>query len=651
MTNNVTILRAEDFKFARGFKMPDDQNLEDGGNDWIKWGKDNLFPNFLNHIFYSSAYQSGLIRGKVHYLCGSGWTPKTGTQEQIDSLFGEYNAQDVLEMLFKDYELYNGFALRVLRSLQGVETFEHIDFDMLRADKNGAGWWYSEDWSKAKQSEDETGIKLLSNYDVRTPEFESVYVYLDKPKNKSIKTSSKQAHNIYPEPIYAGCLKSLMTDVEIQSFHLYNIINGMKVAGVLNFANGEPTEKSKFENAIQDALTPTENSGGILINYSDGDDRKPSWIPLSNEDLDKRYLTLETSVVQNIMTGHGATSPMLFGIKTASQLGGTTELNDAFEIFKRTYIRARQTTLESHLNYLLKTVAIQLNEPESIIKSNEVGVASDGTKTIQETALNGAQITSLLAIIENYNNGVIDRNSAISIISSAFPSIPREKAEQMVPIIKGTETELSFEQEIEDKILLSLLKCGRKKSQFKILAENVVATCGEDFSFDFESTENQMLGSFMEFAITDLESSILDLVRKGEKLDGIIKAIDEDKDKVTKAYQTLTKNGLIDKGEITNIGVRELAQNQPDVKLEVVYAYDKRPDVEGESVMPTTRDFCRALVESGLVFTRAEIETISSRVERNVWAYRGGWYADPNKERPTPFCRHIWKQILTISNE
>jgi hypothetical protein len=49
------------------------------------------------------------------------------------------------------------------------------------------------------------------------------------------------------------------------------------------------------------------------------------------------------------------------------------------------------------------------------------------------------------------------------------------------------------------------------------------------------------------------------------------------------------------------------------------------------------------------VFTRQEIDFISSQEDRNVWLYRGGWYSDPDKPRPTPFCRHIWVQELVIS--
>jgi hypothetical protein len=592
MASNVTVVGTDGFKFSRGFKMPNDENLDESGKDWIKWGKDNLACNFYNNIFYSSAYQSGIIRGKIHYITGSGFEVTKGILEDIDSRFGEFTTQDVIEAVCRDYELYNGFSIRVLRSLDGTKTYEHIDRDLLRYAKDLTGFWYSEDWSLSTQNETDTGLKFFPNYDPNGDEFDSMYVYDEKPKWKNIKANKKDARNVYPQPIYIGALKSLMTDIEIQSFHLYNIINGMKVSGALNFANGEPPNKSQFEAAVQNAITPTENSGGILITYSDGDDRKMTWVPFTGDDLDKRYNILEKSVVQNIMSAHSVTSPALFGIKTDGQLGGSTEMQDSYAIFVRTYVRGRQKTIEDHFNYLLDDAAIQLNEPEPL---------DIGEKT---------------AVVEP------------------------------APVATPIEQTFAQEKSVEDNILLSLMKCGRPKEGYSVLNSNDIDS--EDF--DFEATETSIKQSFLDgkFAINNLEAKVLDLVRKGNTIDGIVKALDEPKTQVQKAYADMVGRGLISEGKATAAGIREIAIKQPDIKLDVLYSYELRPNapaLKGES-----REFCTILMQLGRLYTRQEIEAISLAVDRNVWLYRGGWYSDPTKPRPTPFCRHIWKQNLTVSN-
>lgn len=579
MKTEVFSTDAQEFKFARGFQLPDDTQLEDAKLDIVKWGKTNLFPNFLNNILYSSAYQSGIIRGKVNYIVGSGYQ-ETG----IDNVsFGDFDFQDVLDAAAFDLEMYDAMSIRVKRNLEGEKSYEHIDFDMLRLDKHGRGWWYSDDWSQSKQSEENTGLKLYPNYDPKKPDlFDSIYVaYANRPKNKQTRTSKKDQVHEYPQPSYIGALKSLMTDIEIQSFHLYNIINGMKVSGALNFSNGAPENKTQFEQAVKDAITPSENSGGILITYSDGEDRKVAWVPFTGDDLDKRYLILEKSVVQNIFTAHGVTSSMLFGIKTEGQLGGSTELQDAFNIFVRTYVRNRQKFLEQHFNYLFDGVTtVELNEPHPIVE---------------------------------------------------------QRVEPHPQVMKAEK------DEAEDKILLSLMKCGRPKGQFKILKRNDV-----NDEFDFESEEKGIKESFFkgEFAISNIESRVLDLIRKGESLDAIVDALDDSPNVVKKAYADMTAKGLIKDGDITNDGVRELAQNQPDFETEILYSYELRPDAP--PLKTESREFCQILTDLNRLYTRQEIEQISAEVDRNVWRYRGGWYNDPTKDRPTPFCRHVWSQNLTI---
>lgn len=48
-----------------------------------------------------------------------------------------------------------------------------------------------------------------------------------------------------------------------------------------------------------------------------------------------------------------------------------------------------------------------------------------------DAALNGAQVSSMLEIAERYRNGVLDRSSAIALMTTAFP-IGRAQAEEIL---------------------------------------------------------------------------------------------------------------------------------------------------------------------------------------------------------------------------
>ena len=76
---------------------------------------------------------------------------------------------------------------------------------------------------------------------------------------------------------------------------------------------------------------------------------------------------------------------------------------------------------------------------------------------------------------------------------------------------------------------------------------------------------------------------------------------------------------------------------------EIRYSYELAPGFKGPSVLEgRTRYFCEKMANSGKLFTRSEIDSISSRLGYNVWEMRGGWYRKPGTDISVPKCRHIW---------
>ena len=56
----------------RDVHIPEPIETVDKAKGIIKWGKDNLYPQWLNDMFYKSAIHSGIIRSKVHYTTSGG---------------------------------------------------------------------------------------------------------------------------------------------------------------------------------------------------------------------------------------------------------------------------------------------------------------------------------------------------------------------------------------------------------------------------------------------------------------------------------------------------------------------------------------------------------------------------------------------------
>lgn len=345
--NNISVI-----KFANN-KVPEFKEVR--GKDWIAYGEKNDYPDYLLTLFNRSAKHNAIVTGKVHYIKGQGLIVKDDSltidkKAELEYFLKNINESDTAdELLYKistDLELFGGFALQIIpnRIKTNISQICHIDFSKLRVDKDKDNIWYCNDWKCPKP---ENGLMELSPFDPET--FSGVYYF----------TQYRPGISTYPMPEYMGAIPYIEMDYEISNFHLNNIKNGFSAGTMISFNNGEPdTEEAKrnIEGLVKKKTIGTDNAGQLLITFANGKDSAPTVAPLTPNNFDKLFDTLNQTVQQEIFTGHKVTSPMLFGIKTEGQLGGRSELREASELFQNSYIAAKQTMIENELNYIM-TVA------------------------------------------------------------------------------------------------------------------------------------------------------------------------------------------------------------------------------------------------------------------------------------------------------
>jgi|TARA_R100000479_G_scaffold167580_1_gene108069 HK97 family phage portal protein len=58
--------------------------------------------------------------------------------------------------------------------------------------------------------------------------------------------------------------------------------------------------------------------------------------------------------------------------------------------------------------------------------------AGDGDQPVSATALNGAQVASLIAILEQVSAGLLNEDAAVALIGAAFPTVPEDEARRIV---------------------------------------------------------------------------------------------------------------------------------------------------------------------------------------------------------------------------
>jgi DNA-binding Lrp family transcriptional regulator len=588
------------------------------GKDWILFGDEgeykNRYPEYLLDLYRRSAKNHAIINSKKDYVVGQGWAVNAEgldtlglakLQEFINHPNQYESLNDILEKVALDYELYNGFALEIVYNQLNdkIAAIYHADFARYRSNEDGSCYYYSEDWSKHNPI-----VEKIEAFDWKNPSGKQLlYVKGYSPDCK-----------YYPLPTYLGSTSYIELDVEIANFHLNAVKNNFVGGTIVSFYNGEPTaeEQEEIERQIKDKFTGTDNANSIVLNFADSRDRGVEIQQLNGNDFDKRFDILNKTVQREIYAGHQVTDPALFGIKEDGIFTSRNQLVDSFELFQNTYINNRQQFIERVFNELASLqglsnrLYIQDTEPISV-QFSEATVTSVMT---QEEIREKVGLPKLEKPLEAAKTSKDEDDLLVEHFkncgSTDYEPVGNGKALNF-----ESETSASLHEELNrkywfaevnpiDTAILNILK-ENPATPFLAIAEQLQL-----------SIERVMAGLQV---LNEANAIVLEI---GEVLDSSQRVVN------------ITKEG------------ERLLEEIPPVEEEFVirYTYEKRPGVSGDSIIPTTRDFCRKLVklveEENKSWQLDEIQDIGVSNNRNVWMRGGGFWGS------SYHCRHYWKQKL-----
>jgi hypothetical protein len=646
--------------FKKDYIKPDEE--KDRMLGFIKWGRKNDYPYFLIDLYNGSAWHQGIIKNKTYYIAGGGLEVVSGNMQPfIENKYAEFDMNEISEMLAHDYEMFGGFCAIGTWNRDGsrVAVWEHVDLDSIRVDESERMYYISDDWTAMQQSAEKTNLRAIPALDMTNKNGKFIIYYKDPVKK------TKKEKGVYPKPPYYGGITAIQTDVDISRFHMHEIANSFKGGTMISFTDGYPETQEEAENIkaqVKGRSQSVEDAGEIVITFSDSKDKAPIVQSLNGNDLDKRYETTENSVQQNILVAHSVVAPSLFGVAPAGSFNAA-ETGDLYEIFKKTYVESRQKRLEWMINYMaelsgfvgkvkLKDVApIGAEQPVVEAPSTAGDIPSNETQVdVAKSALNGAQIASLIDVVAKIKEGLLSSESALSIVLASFPTIDEAQARRIVGLPASGAQQMSsckHQESFSDDEIGYFAQYGIPSHEFKVLASYPIVW--DTPSEEVFNKQEQIFATIGEIKVglKDIDKNVLSLIQKGEDGVAISQALNTTVEEVAKSLKRLTDWELVSKMEITETGSTLIEEVEvPAERFEVVYTYREIPGIP--PVMTQSRAFCQRLIGLNRKYTREEINTISMRVDRDVWRYRGGWYHNPDTGANTPWCRHEWVQQLVI---
>ena len=332
---------------------------EQTGKEWVAYGENNLYFDYLIERYNGSATNNAIINGMSELIYGKGLDASDSNRKpneyaQMKSLF----TKDCLRKVTADYKMMGQCAFQVIYSKDRSKVTEvfHMPIESLRAEKcNEEGdieaYYYAKSWVEvAKKKEIPTRIAAFGFSN------EAIEILYVRPY---------RAGFYYYSPVdYQGGLPYAELEEEVANYHINNIKNGLAPSMLINMNNGVPTEEERYniENRIIEKFSGTSNSGKFILAFNDNKEMAADITPVQLSDASDQYQFLSSESMQKLMVAHRVTSPMLLGIKDNSGLGNNAEeLKTASILFENTVIAPMQENILDALDKILAYNDISLN--------------------------------------------------------------------------------------------------------------------------------------------------------------------------------------------------------------------------------------------------------------------------------------------------
>jgi len=633
---------------------------EKKGKNYVEFGAKNNYPNYLIELYGESPKHGAIVKGKVNYIFGKGFE---GVEQKANSQGETWN--QIMKRSILDDELQGGYYLQIIYNALGkIKDVFHIEFQKVRVSKDLKTFYVKNDWTASDFKEKAREYPAFNPNDPSGPQIFFVKQY--NPKS-----------DVYPLPSYFQGLNYIESDIQVSRHILGNAKHNFVATKLINFNNGLPQEEEQ-EEVETDLKRKFANHDGdrVVIAFNPSKENAVDIVNLGETSLTKEDFTnVNNLIMQEIFSCHQVTSPMLFGIKTEGQLGGRSEIRDAYQIFQNTYVNERQQEHEQTFTKLMNLSGIEGEfkivpvEPlsfefsEAVMSANmtrdeireklglqvaAVDASGVTTQPVQANAtltnLSGRQHQNVMRIVRQFGSGKINKAQAALMLKSGFGFTDAD-VDTFLGVDDDPATEQAFASMQDDLLLNEFAACGDSVEDFEVI----------------ETHDAKNYEAFADEEINVLKANVLDLISKDKRVtpEVMAKVLNKSVEQIDNALEALKLEGYLVQ---TGLEVSILAPNYTPVVRKLTEPLKKIPG--GDKATKTevllrytysgpedskNRPFCARMLQLAKtkLWSRADIENISERLGYSVWDRRGGWFTEPNGNH-RPYCRHRWQvKIVT----
>lgn len=334
------------------------QIVEVAGKEYVEYGLDNNYFNYLINLYLNSTSNNSIINGICNMIYGRGLNAldadrKPEEYAQMKSLF----KVDCLRKFIKDRKMLGMAAFQIIYSKGKIVKVEHFPMETLRAEKcNEEGkiehWFYAADWSEVDMR---TELHKFASFGFGNQQ-NGIEMLVLQPY--------MPGHHYYTPVDYVGALPYAKLEDEIGDYLINDCLNNFSGTKVVNFNNGVP-DPEKMQQVKTDVLNKLTGSRGekVIVAFNDNFESKTTIDDIPLNDAPEHYRYLAEECFRKLIVGHRVTSPMLLGIREGNDgLGNNAdEIKNATLLFDNVVIKTFQDEVLEVIDTILNFNGIALD--------------------------------------------------------------------------------------------------------------------------------------------------------------------------------------------------------------------------------------------------------------------------------------------------
>ncbi len=452
MANNIMNVSLTDYTPVKSTEKVD-------RSGWVQSGVDNLFPMYLRDLAESSPIHGALCISIADMIAGKG-VDAGQYQARVDSLLTD----DIRQGCASDLKKFGGYYIEVIYSVdrKTIAKLRHLPYEECRIavtgeDEEVIGIYQSDDWANIRKRKNKPVFLPKFNKATANEEPSQVYWCFDYTGGQ-----------IYPKPVYFSAVNYIELSKQIGIYHVSNILNGMFPSLIVSFFNGQQDEDGirRMRTDMEQHLGGAKNSGKTFFTFNEPNATPPKIDSFPLSDADKQYEYLTNTSRQEVLLAHRCTTPLIFGIRDGGTGFGSNkeEMVIGLEIFTKQVIEPKQRKLAMGFEYVLSyempgvTITIIPNTPLMTDQGATATVApttatpsiapqqapeidaptqdAAPVENVAATALNSAQIASMLEVIAQVTSGLIPITAAKAVMAASFPMLSSAQVDAIFQDIK-----------------------------------------------------------------------------------------------------------------------------------------------------------------------------------------------------------------------